>query len=119
MSFRGLAILLLRPGGFITDFSDYDFYYTWGTLTPMGYRAYDNLWTAYPPLFPALMLPIFEWAARIPAWIEPRLWFHVWFGGALLIFETANLVLVYRLGNRLGSASWVTRRQQLRPGSCS
>ena len=50
ISFRLLALLLFRPGGFITDFSDYDFYMTWGTLGPMGYRAYDNLWTAYPPL---------------------------------------------------------------------
>ena len=66
-SFRLMAILLFRPGGFITDFSDYDFYYTWGQLTPMGYRVYDNLWTAYPPLFPALMLSIFELSSRIPA----------------------------------------------------
>ena len=66
-SFRLLAILLFRPGGFITDFSDYDFYYTWGQLTPMGYQVYDNLWTAYPPLFPALMLSIFELSSRIPA----------------------------------------------------
>ena len=44
--FRLLAIMLFRPGGFIADFSDYDFYYTWGQLVPMGYAAYDNLWTA-------------------------------------------------------------------------
>ena len=103
--FRLLAILLFRPGGFITDFSDYDFYYTWGTLVPMGYAAYDNLWTAYPPLFPALMLPIFEWSSRIPAWIEPRLLFHVLFGAVLLIFECGNFILIYRLGNKLGNAA--------------
>ena len=72
VAFRLLALLLLRPGGFITDFSDYDFYMTWGTLGPMGYRAYDNLWTAYPPLFPLIMLTVYEWASRIPPWTEPR-----------------------------------------------
>ena len=101
VAFRLLAILLLRPGGFITDFSDYDFYYTWGTLVPMGYTVFDNLWTAYPPLFPALMLPIFEWASRIPAWTEPRLAFHVLFGLVLLVFDTGNLLLIYRLAGRV------------------
>ncbi len=96
-----MALLLFRPGGFITDFSDYDFYYTWGTLVPMGYRAYDNLWTAYPPLFPVVMLTVFEWAARIPPWLEPRLAFHLLFGSVMLLFEAANLLLIYRLAARL------------------
>ncbi|MCC6455601.1 MAG: hypothetical protein IT328_11695 [Caldilineaceae bacterium] len=103
ISFRLLALLLFRPGGFITDFSDYDFYATWGTLGPMGYRAYDNLWTAYPPLFPLVMLNVYEWAARIPPWTEPRLFFHLLFGLVLLCFEAGNLLLIYRLAGRLAS----------------
>ncbi|MEM7130621.1 MAG: hypothetical protein AAF702_30130 [Chloroflexota bacterium] len=99
--FRVLAILLFRPGGFISDASDYDFYMTWGQLTPMGYRAYENLWTAYPPLFPLIMLPIFEWSSRIPPWIEPRFFFHTLFGLTLLLFEAANLILIYRLAHGL------------------
>ncbi len=35
-SFRLLAILLFRPGGFIADNSDYDFYYAVGTHDPHG-----------------------------------------------------------------------------------
>jgi hypothetical protein len=101
LSFRLLALLLFRPGGFITDFSDYDFYATWGTLGPMGYRAYDNLWTAYPPLFPLVMLNVYEWSARIPAWIEPRLFFHLLFGLVLLGFEAGNLLLIYRIAGKL------------------
>ena len=101
LSFRLLALILFRPGGFITDFSDYDFYATWGTLGPMGYRAYDNLWTAYPPLFPLVMLNVFEWSARIPAWIEPRLFFHLLFGLVLLAFEAGNLILIYHIAGRL------------------
>ncbi len=101
ISFRLLAILTLRTGGFVADFSDYDFYATWGELTHMGYTTFENLWTAYPPLFAALMLPVFELSSRIPPWIEPRLWFHVLFGLLLLLFESGNLVLVYRLAARL------------------
>lgn len=101
VSFRLLALVTLRTGGFVADFSDYDFYATWGQLTHMGYTTFDNLWTAYPPLFAALMLPVFELSSRIPPWIEPRFWFHLLFGLMLLVFETGNLVLVYRLGARL------------------
>ena len=101
VSFRLLAILLFRPGGFIADASDYDFYYAWGQQTPMGKRVFDNMWTAYPPLFPAIMLPIFEWTSRLPPWIDPRLFFHTFFGAVLLIFESGNLVWIYRLAGRL------------------
>ncbi|MBI1297561.1 hypothetical protein GC175_21690 [bacterium] len=101
VGFRLLAILLFRPGGFIADFSDYDFYFEWGRLTPRGYTAYDNLWTAYPPLFPALMLAVFELSARIPPWIDNRFFFHTFLGAVLLVFETGNLVLIYRLARRL------------------
>ena len=113
VSYRALAILLFRPGGFITDFSDYDFYYTWGQLIPMGYRAYDNLWTAYPPLFPAVMLNVFEAASRIPPWVEPRLFFHVLFGMTLLLFESGSFILIYRLGNRLGEESDLEENREL------
>ena len=100
--FRLLALLLFRPGGFIADASDYDFYYLWGQQIPQGYTTFVNLWTAYPPLFPALMLPIFEWSSRIPPWVEPRLFFHLLFGLLLLLFESGNLILIYRLALKLG-----------------
>ncbi|MEZ4729755.1 MAG: hypothetical protein R3E79_21705 [Caldilineaceae bacterium] len=103
--FRFFAVLLFRPGGFIADASDYDFYYEWGLQLPRGYRTFVDLWTAYPPLFPALMLPIFEWSSRIPPWIEPRLFFHLLFGLELLLFESANLILIYRLACKLGHPS--------------
>ncbi|MBV7336808.1 hypothetical protein KFU94_52975 [Chloroflexi bacterium TSY] len=101
VSFRFLAIFLFRPGGFIADASDYDFYYAWGQMTPLGRRVFDNMWTAYPPLFPAIMLPIFEWSSRIPPWVEPRFFFHTLFGLVLLIFESGNLILIYRLSIKL------------------
>jgi len=105
VAFRLLAILLFRPGGFIADASDYDFYYEWGLQLPRGYRTFVDLWTAYPPLFPALMLPVFQWSSRIPPWVEPRLFFHLLFGLQLLLFECANLVLIYRLALKLGHSA--------------
>lgn len=102
VAFRLLAIVLFRPGGFIADASDYDFYYEWGLQLPRGYRTFVDLWTAYPPLFPALMLPVFEWSSRIPPWVEPRFFFHLLFGLELLLFESANLLLIYRLALKLG-----------------
>jgi hypothetical protein len=104
VSFRMLAVLLFRPGGFIADFSDYDFYLEWGRLSARGYRAYDNLWTAYPPLFPLLMQAAYDLSARIPPWIDPRFFFHTLLGMALLIFETGNLILIYRLSLKLTPA---------------
>jgi len=114
MVFRGLALLLFRPGGFIADASDYDFYYLWGQQIPQGYTTFVNLWTAYPPLFPALMLPIFEWSSRIPPWVEPRLFFHLFFGLLLLLFEGGNLILIYRLARKLGYAPLGATGDELR-----
>ena len=104
VSFRVMAILLFRPGGFIVDNSDYEYYYAWGQLGPMGYRAFENQWSVYPPLFTAIMLPIFELSSRIPPWGDPRLFFHTIFGGTLLLFETGNLLLIHRLARRLEPA---------------
>ena len=73
VAMRLLAILLFRPGGFFADNSDYDFYILWGQQIPKGYTTFQDLWTAYPPLFAALMLPVFEWSSRVPPWVEPDL----------------------------------------------
>ncbi len=115
---RVLALLLFRPGGFFADNSDYEFYQLWGQMGPSGYTTFQNLWTAYPPLFPAVMLPVFELASRIPPWVEPRLFFHLIFGGLLLLFETGNLVLIYRLGNRLGEDIEPIETEFLASGAC-
>ncbi|MBW7885887.1 MAG: hypothetical protein H3C34_25305, partial [Caldilineaceae bacterium] len=101
VTFRLLALILLRPGGFIADNSDYEFYYAWGFTIPMGYTPFVDMWAVYPPLFPALMLPLFELSSRIPPWVEPRLFFHLLFGLELLAFEIGNYLLIYRLALRL------------------
>lgn len=103
VSFRLLVLFLLHPGGFITNYSEFDFYYAWGQLLPLGHQPFVDLWSAYPPLISALVLPIFEAASRIPPWVEPRLFFVTLFGLELLLFEIGNLILIYRLAQRLPS----------------
>ncbi len=101
VAFRLMAVLLMRPGGFFADASDYDFYVDWAEQSARGYVTFQTLWTAYPPLFARLMLPVAELAARVPPWIDPRLAFHTLFGLQLLAFETGNLVLIYRLSGKI------------------
>ncbi len=102
VSFRLLTILLFRSGGMIADFSDQDYYFAWGHLVvAKGYVPYQDLWSVYPPLFPALMLTLFRWASTIPHWVDPRLAFHVLLSTAMLVFETGNLVLIYRITSKL------------------
>ena len=100
-SFRLFALLLLRPGGFITSYSEFDFYYAWGQLLPMGHQPFVDMWSTYPPLISALVLPVFELSSRIPPWVEPRLAFVTLLGLELLLFEIGNLILIYRLAQRL------------------
>lgn len=101
IGFRVLALLLFRPGGYITDYSDYLFYWGFGRLAPQGYLPYDNLWTPYPPLFHTLLTAVFYWAAQIPPWVDPRLGFYSVLGLWLILFESGNLVAIYRISRTL------------------
>ncbi len=101
VALRAFGVVLFRPGGFIADFSDYDFYWTWAGLIPAGYRPYETLFTAYPPLFPWVAIRIYHLASALPPWEDPRLFFHLFLGWTLLLFEAGNLLLLYRLGRKL------------------
>lgn len=115
VSFRVLALLLFRPGGFIADFSDFDHYRVWGQLEAAGYAVYDNLWSVYPPLFSGLMNWAFWLSVAVPPWADPRLSFHIVFGLILLLFETGNLILIYRLAGRLGDSAPQSTLSPLHP----
>ncbi len=121
VSFRVLALLLFRPGGFIVDSSDYWYYYLLGQLSTKGFHPNLNLVTAYPPLFPALVVAVYEWTSRVPAWHDPRLIFHTVLGLIMLVFETGNFLLIAHLARQLlprpartdpaaGSESWAALR---------
>jgi hypothetical protein len=97
ISFRLMAVVAYRPGGLVLDFSDFYFYRVFAELTRLGYYPYVNLWTAYPPIFPYLMIGLYKISALLPPWTFPNLWFTLLLGGTLLVFEAGNLVLIYTI----------------------
>ncbi|MFQ6014951.1 MAG: hypothetical protein ACE5NP_05875 [Anaerolineae bacterium] len=101
VSFRWLTLLFYRPGGFIADFSDFYFYRAFAELTNEGYYPYLNLWSAYPPIFPWLVVAVYRLSILIPPWNDPSLWFNSILGTVLLLFEAGNLVLIYLLGREI------------------
>ncbi|MFB0546588.1 MAG: hypothetical protein ACETWB_06735, partial [Anaerolineae bacterium] len=93
-TFRLLATLFFRPGGFIRDYSEYIPYLGGAGLSDRGLYPFVNYWWEYPPLFPWLAVAIYRLSAVIPPWLEePRLWFNALLGLALLVFEVVAFVL--------------------------
>lgn len=101
ITFRVLTLAAYRPGGLVLDFSDFYFYRNFAELTRQGYYPYDNLWTTYPPLFPVVMIPIYQASTLLPPWEYHNLWFTLLLGGFFLLFETGNFVLLYLFGLKL------------------
>ncbi len=100
-TFRLLALVAFRPGGLVLDFSDFYWYRAFAELTRQGYYPYDNLWTTYPPLFPVVMIAIYQVSAFLPPWEFSNLWFTLLLGGFFLLFELGNFVLLYLFALRL------------------
>jgi hypothetical protein len=105
ITFRVLALVAFRPGGLVLDFSDFYWYRSFAELTRQGYYPYDTLWTTYPPLFPLVMIAIYQISVLLPPWTFPNLWFTLLLGGFFLLFEVGNFVLLYLFGLRLGEAA--------------
>ena len=77
------------------DFSDFYWYRSFAELTRQGYYPYDNLWTTYPPLFPLVMIAIYQISSLLPPWEFANLWFTLLLGGFFLLFEIGNFILLY------------------------
>jgi hypothetical protein len=95
ITFRVLTLIAFRPGGLVLDFSDFYWYRSFAELTHQGYYPYDNLWTTYPPLFPGVMIAIYQISSLLPPWEYPNLWFTLLLGGFFLLFEIGNFILLY------------------------
>ena len=60
-SFRLMALLLFRPGGFIADYSDYNTsYLPFAQWSNQGLYPFVDYWLEYPPLFPWLVVLIYR-----------------------------------------------------------
>jgi hypothetical protein len=101
ITFRILALAAYRPGGLVLDFSDFYWYRSFAELTRQGYYPYDTLWTTYPPLFPFVMIAIYQVSALIPPWEHANLWFTLLLGGFFLLFEIGNFIILYLLALNL------------------
>ncbi len=101
ITFRVLALAAFRPGGLVLDFSDFYWYRSFAELIRQGYYPYDNLWTTYPPLFPVVMIAIYQVSALLPPWTFPNLWFTLLLGGFFLLFEIGNFILLYLFALKL------------------
>jgi hypothetical protein len=117
VTFRLLALAAFRPGGLVLDFSDFYWYRGLAELTRQGYYPYDTLWTTYPPLFPVVMIAIYQLSVLLPPWEFPNLWFTLLLGGFFLLFEIGNFCLLYLFARKLagGSAQEPTALARLRP----
>jgi uncharacterized membrane protein YqjE len=101
VTFRVLTLAAFRPGGLVLDFSDFYWYREFAQLTRQGYYPYDTLWTTYPPLFPFVMIAIYQMSALLPPWEFPNLWFTLLLGGFFLLFEIGNFILLYLFALKL------------------
>ena len=101
IAFRALTLLAYRPGGLILDFSDFYWYREFSQLSRQGYIPYQNIWTTYPPLFPVLMLWLWKLSALFPPWDQANLIFSLLMGGAFLLFEIGNFILLYLIALKI------------------
>ena len=96
-AYRFTSLLLLRPGGFLADFSDYYYYREYAALADRGLYPYVNIWSPYPPIFPWLLVGIHRLTMLLPPWEEPQLFFNLALGSVLTLADGGNLLLVYAL----------------------
>lgn len=99
--FRLLTLFLLKPGGFIRDWSDFDTYMGIAGLSDFSLYPFLDFWLEWPPLVPWLMVGAYKLSLLLPPWPDdPRLWFVLIVGVVLILFEVGNFVLIYRLARR-------------------
>lgn len=102
VSFRLLTLFLLRPGGFIRDWSDFDTYFGIAALSDYGLLPYLDFWLEWPPLVPWLSVGVYKLSLLLSPWADDsRLWFILMLGAVFVLFEVGNFVLIHRLARRL------------------
>lgn len=101
-TFRLATLFLLRPGGFIRDWSDFNTYLGIAGLSDYSLFPFVNFWLEWPPLVPWLAVGAYRLSLLLPPWgDDPRLWFILILGIVFVLFEVGNFVLIYRLARRL------------------
>jgi hypothetical protein len=101
VAFRLMAVLLVRPGGYITTLSDFTFYRLLASYASQGFYPAVHYWTEYQPLFPWIPVGVYRLSLLLPGWGGPGFWFNILLGLVFLWAETANLLLIYLIARRL------------------
>lgn len=109
VAFRLGSLWLLRPGGFLADFSDYYYYREFAALSDRGLYPYVNIWSPYPPIFPWLLVGLYRLSLLLPPWEQPQLVFNLLLGSVLVAAEAGTLLLVYGLARKVAGAAAALR----------
>ncbi len=111
---RGLSILLLRPGGFISSTGpDHDFYFEFARWAGGNKLAFFDFWMEYPPLMPWLAALAYKLSLTIPVWPTAIFGFNLTFRLLLLPFEIGTLALVWAVARQLGTPERAERTAAL------
>lgn len=101
-TFRLLAALALRPGGFLAlHGANQTFHFEIGRLAASGNIAFRDYWLEYPPLMPWLAALAYRITLFFPPTGDEIFWFNLFFRLLLLPFDCGTLVLIYASGGRL------------------
>ena len=101
IAFRLMAVLLVRPGGYITDVSDFTFYRLLARYAAQDFYPSVHYWMEYQPLYPWIPVGIYRLSLLLPNWGAPGFWFNLLLGTFFMLAETANLTLIYLIARRL------------------
>jgi hypothetical protein len=96
-----MAVLLVKPGGYITAVSDFTFYRLLASYASQGFYPSVHYWMEYQPIFPWIPVGIYRLSLLLPNWGAPSFWFNLLLGTFFLIAETANLALIYLIARKL------------------
>ena len=105
LGFRLASLWLLRPGGFLADFSDFYYYREFAALSDRGLYPYVNIWSPYPPVFPWLLVGLYRLSLLLPPWEQPQLLFSLLLGSVLIAAEAGTLALVYAIARKVSGAA--------------
>lgn len=100
---RLLAIIALRPGGYVAETGpDSAYHFQLGRLAAAGAYPFVDYWTEYPPFFPWLSVLAYRLATLMPSWLDQRFWFNLALHGLIIPFDALNTILIYKLSKRIG-----------------
>jgi hypothetical protein len=90
-----LMMLMVYPYDYLTVYGDYQHYFNVAAMSDKGYLPFIHYWYEFPPIFPYLNLAIY--------WLAGATYKNYVFlmGFVLLIAESGNLLLLYRLADYL------------------